>query len=306
MESQTTTTAPSSSVPQLPEGLKHSLAEVRAKRHFDVAEWVDKKADMLNDYMRKAGLQACVVSVSGGVDSAVVYAIMMRAAKKEGSPIAKTLGIAQPIHSTASIWQRAMLIEKALGGKIIVVDQTPVYDALTDIVTKATGIQGNSFSCGQLRSYMRTPVGYYTAQLLSQTGTGCIVLGTGNKDEDGYLCYFCKAGDGVVDVQLIADLHKSEVYKVGKYLDVPAEILAAPPSADLWEGQTDEEELGFTYDFVELWTEYLALSEEDKSKFKEGVAQDAWAYFEQTGAKAALIHKRNAHKLHFPVNLNIL
>ena len=60
-------------------------------------------------------------------------------------------------------------------------------------------------------------------------------------DEDGYLCYFCKAGDGVVDVQLIADLHKSEVFTVGKYLEVPEDILVAPPSADLWDGQTDEE-----------------------------------------------------------------
>ena len=59
-------------------------------------------------------------------------------------------------------------------------------------------------------------------------------------DEDGYLRYFCKAGDGVVDVQLIADLHKSEVFQVAKYLEIPEEIRVAPPSADLWEGQTDE------------------------------------------------------------------
>lgn len=58
---------------------------------------------------------------------------------------------------------------------------------------------------------MRTPVGFYAAQLLSQNGTPAIVVGTGNKDEDGYLFYFCKAGDGVADIQLIADLHKSEV-----------------------------------------------------------------------------------------------
>jgi NAD+ synthase (glutamine-hydrolysing) len=55
------------------------------------------------------------------------------------------------------------------------------------------------------------------------------------------LCYFCKAGDGVVDVQLIADLHKSEVFAVGRALNVPQQILSAAPSADLWEGQTDED-----------------------------------------------------------------
>ena len=52
----------------------------------------------------------------------------------------------------------------------------------------------------------------------------------------GYLMYFCKAGDGSVDIQLISDLHKSEVFAVGRVLGVPTSILVAPPSADLWEG----------------------------------------------------------------------
>lgn len=107
-----------------------------------------------------------------------------------------------------------------------------------------------------MRSYLRTPVNYFVAQLLGQEGYRCIVLGTGNFDEDGYvmvmvvvvmrryLCYFCKAGDGVVDVQVIADLHKSEVFQVARHLNIVKSILNAPPSADLWEGQTDEEELG--------------------------------------------------------------
>jgi NAD+ synthase (glutamine-hydrolysing) len=55
------------------------------------------------------------------------------------------------------------------------------------------------------------------------------------------LCYFCKAGDGVVDVAIISDLHKSEVFAVGREIGVPQEILYAAPSADLWEGQEDEQ-----------------------------------------------------------------
>lgn len=116
------------------------------------------------------------------------------------------------------------------------------------MVQQAIGLKGTPFADGQLRSYMRTPVGYYAAQLLSSHGFPCIVVGTGNLgmylatdcclelDEDGYLLYFCKAGDGVSDVQLIADIHKSEVFKVAKELNVPKSVLEAPPSADLWEG----------------------------------------------------------------------
>jgi len=292
-------------IQQLPEDLQKQLHKVRQRRNFVAAEWVDKKTDMLNDYMAKAGLKACVVSVSGGVDSAVVYALMLAAAAKPGSPIKKTLGISQPIHSTEKIFKRAFLLG-ALGGEIITVDQTPVYDLLVDVADKAIGTKGNQFSTGQLKSYMRTPVGYYTAQVLSQSGTPCIVLGTGNKDEDGYLCYFCKAGDGVVDVQLIADLHKSEVFAVGRHLGVHEDILRAPPSADLWEGQTDEGELGFTYDFVELYTEYLALSEEEQKELRDSISQESLQWFLETGKKADGIHQRNKHKLHFPVNLNLL
>jgi len=125
-------------------------------------------------------------------------------------------------------------------------------------------------------------------------------------DEDGYLCYFCKAGDGVVDVQLIADLHKSEVFTVGKYLEVPEDILVAPPSADLWDGQTDEEELGISYDFIELFTEYLSLNNEEKATFKDSCSDEAWKEFEANAVIARTTHKRNAHKLNWPVNLNIM
>ena len=83
----------------------------------------------------------------------------------------------------------------------------------------------NDYSKGQLRSYMRTPINYYLAQTLSEQGYPAIVMGTGNMDEDGYLAYFCKYWDGAVDVQLILDLHKSEVFKVGKYLSIPKNIL---------------------------------------------------------------------------------
>lgn len=145
------------------------------------------------------------------------------------------------------------------------------------------------------------------AQLLGQTGSPCVVLGTGNRDEDGYLGYFCKAGDGVVDVQLIADLHKSEVFQVGRELGVPASILNSPPSADLWEGQTDEAELGVTYDFVELFTGwFLPLPEEQQEQFVTSLDEESRREWEECRAICEAVHRRNAHKLAGPKNLNVL
>jgi len=288
--------------------LKEKLEAVRAKRNFQAKEWVDKKTDLLNEYMRNAGLKACLVSVSGGVDSAVTLGLLKRAQKKEGSPIQRVVGIAQPIKSTEKIWRRALTLQKAFDAEIITIDQSELHTQLQKIADEAIGIKGGDFASGQLKSYMRTPVNFYVAQLLSQQGTPCIVLGTGNYDEDGYLYYFCKAGDGVADVQLINDLHKSEVFKAGHELGVPEEILRAPPSADLWNDQTDENELGFTYDFVELLTEFLRFSEEEKTEFVKSFSSniEVLNQWERLKKKAETIHRRNSHKEKYPVNLNIL
>eukprot|EP00761_Pharyngomonas_kirbyi_P012927 gb/GECH01012954.1/.p1 GENE.gb/GECH01012954.1/~~gb/GECH01012954.1/.p1 ORF type:complete len:306 (+),score=98.45 gb/GECH01012954.1/:1-918(+) len=290
------------------------LKTVREKRNFHAQEWIDKKTQVFNDYMKRCNLKSCVVSVSGGVDSAVTLAIAIEASKKEGSPIEKVIGVAQPIHSTASIWKRAFEMKNDDDNilSIVTVDQTDIHTQLTQIVQESMkGIieqdKPDAFSSGQLKSYMRTPVAFYIAQLMSQQRQlPCIVLGTGNMDEDGYLYYFCKAGDGVADVQLIADLHKSEVFQVGRCLNVPESILGAPPSADLWDGQTDENELGFGYDFVELLTEYFKLNDEEKKDFQAQLSSEAQEQFQDLSAKAEKVHRRNSHKANFPLDLNVL
>lgn len=288
----------------MPKGLRDKLQQFRATRNFQPRKWIDEKIDKLNKYMSKSGLKACVVSVSGGIDSAVTYALMIEASKKRDSPIQRTLGIAQPIHSTSSVWKRAYDL-KVLGGEIITVDQTKIYDDLTSLVrgSFAPPMKSSQFADGQLRSYMRTPVNYYVAQMLSANGTPCIVMGTGNYDEDGYLRYFCKAGDGTVDVQLIADLHKSEVFSIAKEMGVPKNIISAPPTADLWEDQTDEDEMGFPYDFVELYTTYLKLSQSKQRAFVSSLDADSAKYFKENGDKAKQIHDRNAHKASWPINI---
>lgn len=276
-------------------------------RGFNPKEWINKKCTLFNEYMKNCGLKAAVyvwlimfvirVSISGGVDSACVTALVKYAMQMPDSPIKKILAVAQPISSCQWAFDRAKECCDALGVEMVTIDQTKIYNDLLTLVDDAVKIKGNTFNTGQLRSYMRTPVAYYVAQLLSQENP-CIVMGTGNRDEDGYLGYFCKAGDGVVDIQLIADLHKSEVFKVSKELKVPDSIVNAPPSADLWDGQTDENEMGITYDFVELYTGYyLNLSEDEKSEFIKNLSKEALVEFQDSENKAVSIHKRNAHKL---------
>lgn len=278
--------------------LKIKLEEYRAKRAFNADEWIEKKCAKLNEYMTKCGLKTCVTSISGGIDSAVTLALCMRAKKMAGSPITHVVGVCQPIASSAWALERGQEAIRHLGAEEVVVDQTDIHKTLDERISTATGIKGGAFASGQLRSYMRTPVGYYVAQLYSQNGDPAIVMGTGNMDEDGYLAYFCKAGDGVVDVQLISDLHKSEVFVVAKAIGVPDSTVEAAPSADLWDGQTDEEELGFTYEFVELFTGlYLPLDEASRGAFKSALPAAALAEFEKDSAAAMAVNRRNAHKI---------
>lgn len=284
--------------PPLHAELQQKLAQYRAARAFDPEAWILKKIAKLNEYMSRCGLKACVTSVSGGIDSAVTLALCARAQKVEGSPIVHNVGVCQPIHSSAWALNRGRENIAACGAKEVIVDQTSLHTQLQALVDTAVGVEGSAFASGQLRSYMRTPVGYYVAQLFSQQGTPAIVMGTGNQDEDGYLAYFCKAGDGVVDVQLISDLHKSEVFAVAKALGVPMNTVEAPPSADLWDGQTDEDELGFSYDFVELLTgAYLVLSAEGQEAFRSSLGEDARKQFDALSAAAQTVHRRNKHKI---------
>jgi len=226
--------------------------------------------------------------------------------KCQTPPSKKILAIAQPIHSTKSIQDRAYEVCQALGVDIITVDQTENHNMLSKQVSTAMKIPQTPFADGNLRSYMRTPVNYYACQLLSSQGLPAIVMGTGNQDEDGYLMYFSKAGDGVCDVQLIADLHKSEVFAVAKHLGVPKSVLEAAPSADLWEGQTDENEMGVTYDFVELYTEWLQFTTAAKQQMIDSFSAEAKQFFLESGRKIEDINRRNRHKLDCPLNLNII
>lgn len=286
------------SPPPLHDQLKAVLAQYRTKRNFQPNLWIDAKTKKLNDYMSRCGLKSCITSISGGIDSAVILALCAKAKEADGSPIVNNVGVCQPIGSSAWALERGLENIRACNAIEVVVDQTDIHKQLQSIVDGAVKIKGKPFASGMLCSYMRTPVGYYVAQLYSQEGNAAIVMGTGNMDEDGYLAYFCKAGDGVVDVQLISDLHKSEVFAVARALKVPGSTVEAAPSADLWEGQTDEDELGFSYDFVELFTgAYLPLSETEKAAFVAALSEEAKAQFDDLSSKAIAVHRRNAHKL---------
>jgi NAD+ synthase (glutamine-hydrolysing) len=290
-------TAPAS----LEADLVHALADARAQRGFDAAAFARAKTQMLCAYMREHGLRACVVAVSGGIDSAVVLALAVAAAHSPNSPIARIVPALAPIHDVGASNQdeakaRGELLVSALGLLAAVIDLSSVHKQLKDVVEDGVGIIGDDWARGQLVAYVRTPAFYYVTSLLTQKGLGAILLGTTNRDEGAYLGYVGKAADGMVDVQLIADAHKSEVNALAQYLQLPTEVCAATPTGDMYDARPDEEVFGAPYDFVELYLSWLCYSETQQTALMADFNAAARAQFLELSTRLEKLHNYNAHK----------
>jgi NAD+ synthetase len=280
--------------------LKHALAEYRNIRSFDAEHYVAAKVDKLNRYMNEHRLNACVVAISGGIDSAVTYAIVTKAKQAKDSPIKKIVPIFLPVYKSEgatnqeSAKKKAAELIKAFDGEsLIEIDISKAHQLLKSIVDEAMGVAGQPWASGQLVSYLRTPTYYYVTSLLSEQGYRPIVCGTTNRDEGAYLGYFGKASDGMVDVQMISDIHKSEVYQVAKYLGVPESIIQAVPTGDMYDNRSDEEVFGATYDFVELYLHYLNI---DQQKFLVTLSDEALNQFIVLQKNLEDLHNYNKHK----------
>lgn len=291
---------PEKDVKELHPELQAALMEARTVKNFQPDEFVRTRVGQFLHYMKKNNLKAAVVSISGGVDSSCVLGLLKRAQEIAASDPAhpfnpanggKIVPIAQPINSTPEIQSRAYEAATAFGIDVLTVDQTDIHQQLVTAVESQIGeLQG--FSKSMFKSYQRTPVAYLVASHF-----GGVVVGTGNLDEDGYLYYYCKFGDGAVDVGLIWDIHKSEVFAVASYLGVPESILSAPPSADLAPGQLDEAEIGATYSMVELVYIYLFKFDEVKREtFKSSLCKAAKDQFDHEFQIIQKIHEKGLHK----------
>jgi len=141
-----------------------------------------------------------------------------------------------PCHSHPDSAAHAMLVARKLGIKTHVADLTTAYDALVSHVPNSGGIELTN-----IRPRLRMSALYCAAQSLNY-----LVVGTGNKSER-MIGYFTKWGDGAADIAPIANLYKHQVYSLAHELGIPKEVIEKAPTADLWEGQTDENEIGMTY-----------------------------------------------------------
>ena len=286
----------------LSEQLKEIQKEIRKKRNFNPKEYIEQKSNLLNEYMNKYGLKACVIAISGGIDSAVVLGIVKKASEQTNSPIKKIMPMLLPILKSTGVTNqneatnRGKELCEKLDLKPYIIDLTSVNNEIRKSLEPVIEIKGEDWAIGQLGPYSRTPVLYYTTSLLNQEGFGAIICGTTNKDEGAYLGYVGKASDGMVDVQVISDIHKSEVYQVAHELGITKSIIKATPSEDMYDSRTDETVFGASYDFVELYLNYLNMEDSEKEKLISSLDENSKEQFDFYAKNLENLHKYNLHK----------
>ncbi|MHA7842636.1 MAG: NAD(+) synthase [Winogradskyella sp.] len=210
----------------------------------------------LKDYAKSAKVNGFVVGISGGIDSAVTSSLCA----KTGLDL---LCIEMPIHQAASHVTRAQehiaqLKKRFPNVSDARVDLTPVFEEFKTEVSLNGKQTTVDMALANTRARLRMTTLYYYAGL-----QGRLVAGTGNKVEDFGVGFYTKYGDGGVDLSPIADLLKSEVYKIGEYLEVPESIMEAAPSDGLFgDARSDEDQIGASYPELE-WA--MKMKDEGKT-----------------------------------------
>lgn len=221
-------------------------------RSADISAW-------LREQVRAAGAQGLVVGLSGGVDSAVVGGLCQMACPDQA------LGIVLPCHSNPQDEADARLAAAQVGLRVVRMDLADVFDRLASdlrvaLDRPAAQAPPKPAEAGpadiraatpeaNLKPRLRMTSLYFIANSLNY-----LVAGTGNRCELT-IGYFTKYGDGGADVLPLGTLLKKDVRALARDLGIPASIIEKPPSAGLWEGQTDEAEMGFTYAQLERYLE---------------------------------------------------
>ena len=241
----------------------------------------------IQDKVSEANAKGLVVGLSGGIDSTLTAYLATEAVGKEN-----VFGIVMPSTTTPT--------EDKIHGtdiaKILGIDYKEM--AIDSILNEFLSVtqyktENEQLAIGNLKARIRMSIIYYYAN-----SKGYLVSGTGNKSEI-LIGYFTKHGDGACDIEPIGDLYKTDVFELAKYIGVPEEIINKPPRAGLWNNQTDEDEIGMTYENLdkilyqykdketskeeEIVEEKQPIQEEKDSKLKFNAVQKAKARLCQLG-----------------------
>ncbi|ANF22302.1 NAD+ synthase [Thermococcus piezophilus] len=207
-------------------------------RSLDYDVVIERIVSFIREKVKEASATGVVIGISGGIDSATTAYLAVNALGKE-----KVLGLIMPYYENGDV-EDAKLVCKNLGIEYKLINIKPIVDEFENAVSEL-----DVKSKGNIMARTRMILLYAHANSMNR-----LVLGTSNRSEL-LTGYFTKWGDGASDYAPLINLYKTEVWELAKRLGVPEKIIQKKPTAGLWEGQTDEDELGISYKLLDeiLW-----------------------------------------------------
>jgi len=240
---------------------------------------IKKIVNFIRRKIKESKVKGVILGISGGVDSATTACLAVKALGKE-----KVFGLIMPYYKNQEI-KDAILVCNNLGIKYKIINIKNIVNEFE----KTLDFKIDKITKGNLMVRSRMVILYGIANAKNY-----LVLGTSNKTEF-LVGYFTKWGDGASDIAPLLSLYKTEVRKIAKILEVPEKIISKKPSAGLWKGQTDEDELGIEYDLLDKILYRLI----DLKMKREDVAKDLGITLDRILYVENLV-KRSKHKRKLP------
>jgi NAD+ synthase len=224
---------------------------------MDKEQRVSALTAWIREKVMAAGCRGVVLGLSGGVDSSVLAVLCKRA-----FPI-NTIGLIMPCYSSDEDKEHAEAIARQFEVPTKTVVLNAAYDALLNVLPDYKPDKSVlRLAQANIKARLRMITLYYIANQMNY-----IVAGSGNRSEIT-IGYFTKHGDAGADILPLGNLVKKEVNEMARYLGIPKEIIDKPPSAGLWPDQTDEGEMGISYDTLDRYILTGNAPEDIKSKIE--------------------------------------
>lgn len=245
-------------------------ARLGVKPQIDADEEIRRRVDFLKEYIVKANAGGLLIAISGGVDSAVTAGLCKRATDELSRETGKeyiTVGVLQPYGEQPDI-EHSRAVAKAFELKHVA--EMNIQEAVDEIALESEyALKQIGFSRhlsrggkGNVKARTRMVMQYAVAFEL-----GLLVVGTDHASE-AVTGFYTKWGDGAVDITPLSSLNKRQVRQLAARLGVPEAVITKAPTAGLWEGQTDESELGITYDDNSDYLEGKTVAPEVQAKLE--------------------------------------
>lgn len=229
----------------------------------DCQQEIERRVAFIKDVLAEAGASGIVLGLSGGKDSALAAILCKMACDN-------TLGVMLPCQSRRNYEedvQDALLLAQQIDLRTMQVDLSDVKQAMQQAI--APDVTLSKMADANINPRLRMTALYAIAQ-----SENALVCGTGNRSE-AYVGYYTKWGDGACDFNPIADLTVGEIYAFLRHLDAPKSIIEKAPSAALFEGQTDEQEMGLRYADIDRYLLEVIAAPAVKQKIEAMHARSA-------------------------------